>query len=85
MVLHHVCAYRLESVTPVPENLLHLLDSRHTVHRHTCSKEKKKKKTHHIKIKIWAEEMAQQVRALTALPEVLSSNPSSHMVAHNHL
>jgi hypothetical protein len=29
--------------------------------------------------------MAQQLRALTALPEVLSSVPSSHMVAHNHL
>jgi hypothetical protein len=25
------------------------------------------------------------VRALTALPEVLSSIPSNHMVAHNHL
>ena len=23
--------------------------------------------------------------ALTALPKVLSSNPSNHMVAHNHL
>jgi hypothetical protein len=31
-----------------------------------------------------AGEMAQWVRALTALPEVLSSNPSNHMVAHNH-
>jgi hypothetical protein len=31
-----------------------------------------------------AVEMAQQVRALTALPKVLSSNPSNHMVAHNH-
>jgi hypothetical protein len=30
-------------------------------------------------------EMAQWVRALTALPEVLSSIPSNHMVAHNHL
>ena len=30
-------------------------------------------------------EMAQQLRALTALPKVLSSNPSNHMVAHNHL
>jgi hypothetical protein len=30
-------------------------------------------------------EMAQQLRALTALPEVLSSNPSNHMVAHSHL
>jgi hypothetical protein len=29
-------------------------------------------------------EMAQWVRALTALPKVLSSNPSNHMVAHNH-
>jgi hypothetical protein len=31
-----------------------------------------------------AGEIAQQVRALTALPKVLSSNPSNHMVAHNH-
>jgi hypothetical protein len=30
-------------------------------------------------------EMAQWIRALTALPEVLSSNPSYHMVALNHL
>jgi hypothetical protein len=29
--------------------------------------------------------MVQQLRALTALPKVLSSNPSNHMVAHNHL
>jgi hypothetical protein len=27
-----------------------------------------------------AGEMVQQLRALTALPEVLSSNPSNHMV-----
>jgi hypothetical protein len=32
-----------------------------------------------------AGEMAQQIRALTALPKVLSSNPSSHVVAHNLL
>jgi hypothetical protein len=31
-----------------------------------------------------AGEMAQQLRALTALPKVLSSNPSNHMVALNH-
>jgi hypothetical protein len=31
-----------------------------------------------------AGEMAQWLRALTALPEVLSSIPSNHMVAHNH-
>jgi len=32
-----------------------------------------------------AREMAQRLRVLTAIPEVLSSIPSNHMVAHNHL
>jgi hypothetical protein len=32
-----------------------------------------------------AGEMAQWLRALTALPEAMSSNPSNHMVTHNHL
>jgi hypothetical protein len=32
-----------------------------------------------------AGEAAQRLGALTALPEVLSSIPSNHMVAHNHL
>jgi len=32
-----------------------------------------------------AGEVARWLRALTALPEVLSSIPSNHMVAHNHL
>jgi hypothetical protein len=32
----------------------------------------------------WAGEMAQRLRALTALPKVLSSIPSNHMVVHNH-
>jgi len=32
-----------------------------------------------------AGEIAQWLRALTALSEVLSSNPSNHMVVHNHL
>ena len=31
-----------------------------------------------------AEEIAQRLRVPTALPEVLSSIPSNHMVAHNH-
>ena len=35
--------------------------------------------------KAGAEEMAQWLRALTVLPEVLSSIPSNHMMAHNHL
>ena len=30
-----------------------------------------------------AGEMAQWLRALSAVPEVMSSNPSNHMVAHN--
>ena len=38
-----------------------------------------------IEIKPQAREMAQRLRALTALPEVLRSNPSNHMVAYNHL
>lgn len=37
------------------------------------------------KKKNWAGKMAQQVRALTALPEVLSSIPSNYIMAHNHL
>jgi hypothetical protein len=32
-----------------------------------------------------AGEVAQQLRALTALLKVLSSNPSNHIVAHHHL
>jgi hypothetical protein len=32
-----------------------------------------------------AGEMAQWLRGLTVLLEVLSSIPSNHMVAHNHL
>jgi hypothetical protein len=31
-----------------------------------------------------AGEMAQWLRVLTALLKVLSSNPSNHMMAHNH-
>jgi hypothetical protein len=47
---------------------------------------KNQAKPNKIKItKNWAEEMAQWLRALTALPEILSSIPSNHMVAHNHL
>jgi hypothetical protein len=36
------------------------------------------------KIKRGAGEMAQRVRALTALPKILRLNPSNHMVTHNH-
>ena len=37
------------------------------------------------KEKLQAGEMAQWLRALAALPEVLSSISSNHMVAYNHL
>ena len=38
-----------------------------------------------LKVVKWTGAMAQWLRALTALPKVLSSIPSNHMVAHNHL
>ena len=38
-----------------------------------------------LKTKQWAGEMAQWLRAPTALLKVLSSNPSNHMVPRNHL
>jgi hypothetical protein len=41
--------------------------------------------TDHEKAEQGAGEMAQQLRALTAFMKVLNSNPSNHMVAHNHL
>jgi hypothetical protein len=38
-----------------------------------------------IKRHLWgAVEMAQRLRASTAFLKVLNSNPSNHMVAHNH-
>ena len=45
------------------------------LHKETLSK----------KLKHRAGEMVQRLRALDVLPEVLSSIPSNHMVAHNHL
>jgi hypothetical protein len=38
-----------------------------------------------LKLLAGAGEMAQRLGELTVLPKVLSSNPSNHMVAHNHL
>jgi hypothetical protein len=37
-----------------------------------------------LKVQSRAGEMAQWLRVPTALPKVQSSNPSNHMVAHNH-
>jgi hypothetical protein len=38
-----------------------------------------------LKMQFGVGEMAQWLKALTALPEVLSSIPSTHMVTHNYL
>jgi hypothetical protein len=46
---------------------------------HECPNNSKRKKNQ------GAGEMAQRLRALIALLKVLSSIPSNHMVAHNHL
>jgi hypothetical protein len=53
-------------------------DSTGNVNEENILKKKKKKK------KPGAGEMAQWLRAPTALPKVLNSNPSNHMVANNH-
>jgi hypothetical protein len=39
----------------------------------------------HLKRELGAGEMAQRLRALAALPEVLRLIPSNYMAAHNHL
>jgi hypothetical protein len=39
----------------------------------------------HVSTFTWAGEMAQRLRALTALLKVLISNPSKHMVAHKQM
>jgi hypothetical protein len=46
---------------------------------------KKKQKKNKTKTTTVAGKMAQESRALAVLPEVLSSIPSNHVVAHNHL
>jgi aminoglycoside phosphotransferase (APT) family kinase protein len=38
-----------------------------------------------FKINLWAEDMAQWLRALAALLKALSPNPRNHMVIHNYL
>ena len=48
-------------------------------------KKKKKKKNPLTEKRKMGMEMAQWLRALAALPEVMSSIPSNHMVAQDHL
>jgi hypothetical protein len=54
-------------------------ESSYIIHKHNMQRDPESKG------RMRAGEMAQWVRALTALLEVLSSNPNNHMVAHNHL
>jgi hypothetical protein len=48
------------------------------------TKKPKTKNNNNNKKTLRAGEMAQWLRALAALLKVMSSNPSNHMVAHNH-
>jgi hypothetical protein len=68
------------------DSLVYRVSSRAARHRETLSwkKRKKEKKKRKKKVKLGDGEMAPRVRAVTALLKVLSSNPSNHMVAHNH-
>jgi hypothetical protein len=43
-----------------------------------------REQTEQEKYRIGLERWLSGLRALTALSEVMSSNPSNHMVAHNH-
>jgi ribosomal protein S19 len=71
-------------------NLVYKVSSRtaRAIQRNPVSKNKNKNKTNKQTNKKNTEsgagEIAQWLRALTVLPKVLSSNPSNHMVAHNH-
>ena len=59
------------------------IDTTHPNYSHSKSNSGVSSSNIYIKEKILAGEMAQWLRALTALPE--GSIPSNHMVAHNHL
>ena len=89
MRLHHCCRGETHSCTQEAEaealcefktSLVYRVSSRHPglLHRETLSRKTNKQKN-------GAGEMAQRLRALPALSEVLSSIPSKNMVVHNHL
>jgi hypothetical protein len=70
---HGSCSYKLrvEGLYPEPQR-------GHRGNNLKIMTLKKKKMTR------GAGEISQRLRALTALLKVLSSNPSNHMVVHNH-
>jgi hypothetical protein len=67
----------LQTLSQNKTNKTNLSTTNHHNNKTKTNKTKKKQRG--------AGEMAQSLRALTALPKVLSSNPSNHMVAYNHL
>jgi hypothetical protein len=72
-----------EVYSPLPEDLILLLRIHTERLTATCKSSSRRTNTLHVTynyIDTGAGEMA-----LTALPEVLSSVPSNHIVAHNHL
>jgi L-2-hydroxyglutarate oxidase LhgO len=79
---------RGRQISEFKASLVYKVSSRtaRAIQRNPVSKNKKQKTNKQTKLVFaGAGEMAQQLRALTTLPEVLSSNPSKHMVVHNHL
>jgi hypothetical protein len=73
----------------IPEfetNLVYKASSRTAKDRETLfQKNKNGGKKCTLRTNSWASMMAQALKAQTALPEVLSSITSNHMVAHDHL
>jgi hypothetical protein len=82
--LVYVASSRLARATPTTTTITHTHIHTHT-HYPYSNKRIKKRKINSLERNLWAGEMAQRLKALTALPEVLSSIPNNHMVAHNHL
>jgi hypothetical protein len=68
-------------------SLVYIVPGQPELHSETLvsrTKNLKNKTTTTKKKPTWDGEMAQQLRALTALLKVVSSNSSNHMIAHNH-
>jgi hypothetical protein len=77
------------NLNSVPSTPVHLKLYRETLSQNETKQANKQKTKHYTQerenLVLGAGEMAQWLRALTALTEVLRSIPSNHLVAHNHL
>ncbi|KAL6081813.1 hypothetical protein STEG23_032641 [Scotinomys teguina] len=90
LVLKGKAARYILSFVHIKKSLLTLLPGRyhaHRVHRHTCRQctYTYQRNDPFKNSKDETGEMAHQLRVRAALPEVLSSSPNNHMVAHNPL